>query len=78
MFSSHYYKRNDRYTADSRTGVAKGEPLAAMCVQDVDVQSVLQFTLIHKVGFALHRHTNRVIHRSQLYMLFEFRFRRYF
>ena len=41
-------------------------PEAAMCVQDVDVQCVLQFTLIHAAGCALHRHTSRVIHRLEL------------
>ncbi len=39
-----------------------------MCVQDVDVQCVLQFTLINAVGCALHRHTSRVIHRLELYL----------
>lgn len=43
--------------------------VAAMCVQDVDVQSSMQFTLIHTVGCALHRHTSRVIHRSKLYRI---------
>src|SRR5512140_63391 len=38
-----------------------------MCVQDIDVQCVLQFTLIHAAGCALHRHTSRVIHRLELY-----------
>ena len=38
-----------------------------MCVQDVDVQCVLQFTLLHAAGCALHRHTSRVIHRLELY-----------
>lgn len=42
--------------------------MAAICVQDVDVQSSLRFTLIHTVGCTLHRHTSRVIHRIQLYM----------
>ena len=41
-------------------------PGAAICVQDVDVQCVLQFTLIHAAGCALHRHTSRVIHRLEL------------
>ena len=45
-------------------------PEAAMCVQDVDVQCVLQFTLVHAAGCALHRHTSRVIHRSELYHVF--------
>lgn len=58
---------DDRYAADTRTDVAKGRPLAAMCVQDVDAQGVLQFALIHTVGCALHRHTSRVIHRLELY-----------
>ena len=42
-------------------------PEAAICVQGVDVQCVLQFTLIHAVGCALHRRTSRVIHRSKLF-----------
>ena len=42
-------------------------PEAAICVQDIDVQCVLQFTLIHAAGCALHRHTSRVIHRQELY-----------
>ena len=37
-----------------------------MCVQDVDVQCVLQFTLIHAASCALHRRTSRVIHRIEL------------
>ena len=41
-------------------------PEAAICVQDIDVQCVLQFTLIHAAGCALHRHTSRVIHRLEL------------
>lgn len=40
-----------------------------MCVQDIDVQCVLQFTLIHAAGCALHRHTSRVIHRLELYQM---------
>ena len=41
-------------------------PLAAICVQNVDVQCVLQFTLIHAAGCVLHRRTSRVIHRLKL------------
>lgn len=37
-----------------------------MCVQDVDVQCVLQFTLIHAAGCALHRPPSRVIHHLEL------------
>ena len=42
------------------------DPGAAMCVQGIDVQCVLQFTLINAAGCALHRCTSRVIHRSEL------------
>lgn len=45
--------------------MASGKTEAAICVQDVDVQCVLQFTLIHAAGCALHRHTSRVIHRLE-------------
>lgn len=51
--------------------MASGLPEAAICVQDIDVQCVLQFTLILAAGCALHRHTSRVIHRLEL----SFRFR---
>jgi len=37
-----------------------------MCVRNVDVQCVLQFTLLLAVGCVLHRPTSRVIHRSEL------------
>ena len=47
-------------------------PEAAICVQDIDVQCVLQFTLIHAAGCALHRHTSRVIHRLELSFAFLF------
>ena len=48
----------------------RGRLGAAMCVQDVDVQCVLQFTLIHAASCALHRRTSRVIHRSKLFSTF--------
>ena len=51
---------------DPETGVAPGNTGAAICVQNVDVQCVLQFTLIHAAGCVLHRHTSRVIHRLEL------------
>ena len=44
-------------------------PVAAICVQNVDVQCVLQFTLIHAAGCVLHRRTSRVIHRLKLYFV---------
>lgn len=43
-------------------------PVAAICVQYVDVQCVLQFTLIHAAGCDLHRRTSRVIHRLKLFL----------
>jgi hypothetical protein len=36
-----------------------------MCVQDFDVQCVLQFTLVNAAGCALHRHASLVIHRLE-------------
>jgi hypothetical protein len=59
--------RRSLETTDPETGVASGLPEAAICVQDIDVQCVLQFTLIHAAGCALHRHASRVIHRLELY-----------
>lgn len=50
-------------------------PEAAICVQDIDVQCVLQFTLIHAAGCALHRHTSRVIHRQELSCFYLLSFR---
>jgi hypothetical protein len=55
----------DYRATDPETGVASGIPEAAICVQDIDVQCVLQFTLLNAVGCALHRHTSRVIHRLE-------------
>ena len=55
----------DRRSTDPETGVATGVPEAAICVQDIDVQCVLQFTLLNAAGCALHRHTSRVIHRLE-------------
>ena len=50
----------------------KDGPLAAICVQSVDVQCVLQFTLVHAAGCVLHRRTSRVIHRLKLCVKFVF------
>ena len=61
---------HDFRLTDPETGVASGLPGAAICVQDIDVQCVLQFTLIHAAGCALHRHTSRVIHRLELSIQF--------
>jgi hypothetical protein len=66
-------RARDRRSTDPETGVASGLPEAAICVQDIDVQCVLQFTLIHAAGCALHRHTSRVIHRLELSRHFRYR-----
>ena len=52
----------------------RDQPEAAMCVQGVDVQCVLQFTLIHAAGCALHRRASRVIHCPKLFQNFVFYF----
>ena len=54
-----------------RRAWARDGPEAAICVQDVDVQCVLQFTLVLAAGCALHRRTSRVIHRSKLFQKFQ-------
>lgn len=53
-------------------------PRAAMCVQDVDVQCVLQFTLSNAASCALHRLASRVIHRSEVGFGFVFKGRELF
>ena len=61
----HQYSNNEdcyKCKADPQPDMAARQLAAAMCVQDVDVQGVLQFTLIHAVGCALHRPTSQVIH----------------
>lgn len=52
-------------TTDPQTNVAIVQPIAAICVREVYDQSVLQFTINHKICFALPRYTSRVIHRSK-------------
>jgi hypothetical protein len=66
-------RARDRRSTDPETGVASGLPEAAICVQDIDVQCVLQFTLVNAAGCALHRHTSRVIHRLEWYVRFRTR-----
>ena len=54
--------------SDPELDVALGRnPRAAICVQDINVQCVLQFTSVNAAGCALHRHKCRVIHRLELY-----------
>ena len=51
---------------DPETDVVAAETATAICVQEIDAQCVLQFTLNHAACYALHRFTSRVIHRSEL------------
>jgi len=64
----HKHVRDVLFFTDPQSDVAPGKPGAAMCVRNVDVQCVLQFTLFHAVGCVLHRPTSRVIHRLELYL----------
>ena len=50
--------------------MATGGPIAAICVQIVNDQSVVQFTLIHTFCCVLHRRVSRVIHRLKWYSLY--------
>ncbi len=61
-------ERSDKFNADPQTDVATGGPIAAICVQIVNDQSVVQFTLIHIFCYVLHRRVSRVIHCSKLYI----------
>lgn len=72
MLSTQQKKDCQKQKADPQPDMAARKPAAAICVQDVDVQCVLQFTLIHAVGCALHRPTSQVIHcleQLHMYML---------
>ena len=48
---------------DPETDVAPGLPEAAIRVQNIDAQCVLQFTLLLAASCVLHRRSSRVIHR---------------
>ena len=53
----------DRFVQDPETDVAPGLPEAAIRVQNIDAQCVLQFTLLLAASCVLHRRPSRVIHR---------------
>lgn len=78
MQTHHTKSMFDGYFTDAEADVAPGEPRAAMCVQDVDVQCVLQFTLSNAASCALHRLASRVIHRSEVGFGFVFKGRELF
>ena len=65
---AHRAKERDCFNSPTlRRAWPRDGPEAAICVQGVDVQCVLQFTLIHAASCALHRRASRVIHRSKLF-----------
>ena len=55
--------KRDRVVGDPETDVAPGLPEAAIRVQNIDAQCVLQFTLLLAASCVLHRRPSRVIHR---------------
>ena len=69
VFQNITIERNDKFYADPQTDVATGGPIAAICVQIVNDQSVVQFTLIHTLCCVLHRRANRVIHCLKLFLI---------
>ena len=57
-----------------RQALVSDEHWPAICVQNIDVQCVLQFTLIHTVCCVLHRLVSRVIHRQEfIFSIFYFK-----
>ena len=56
-------QRTRSVVQDPETDVAPGLPEAAIRVQNVDAQCVLQFTLLLADSCVLHRRSSRVIHR---------------
>ena len=50
---------------DPQANVAPGIPEAAICVQVIAAQYILQFAIVIALCCALHRFASRVIHRSE-------------
>jgi hypothetical protein len=55
---------------DPQANVAPGIPEAAICVQDIAAQYILQFAIVIALCCALHRFASRVIHRSECFYSF--------
>ena len=53
------------YIVDPQANVASGIPKAAICVQVIAAQYILQFAIVIALCCALHRFASRVIHRSE-------------
>ena len=53
------------FIVDPQANVASGIPKAAICVQVIAAQYILQFAIVIALCCALHRFASRVIHRSE-------------
>ena len=53
------------FNIDPQANVAPGIPEAAICVQVIAAQYILQFAIVIALCCALHRFVSRVIHRSE-------------
>jgi hypothetical protein len=59
------------HSVDPQANVAPGIPEAAICVQVIAAQYILQFAIVIALCCALHRSASRVIHRSEcLFIIF--------
>jgi hypothetical protein len=55
------------HIVDPQANVAPGIPEAAICVQVIAAQYILQFAIVIALCCALHRSASRVIHRSECF-----------
>lgn len=60
------------HIVDPQANVAPGIPEAAICVQVIAAQYILQFAIVIALCCALHRSASRVIHRSECFNNFLF------
>lgn len=58
------------HIVDPQANVAPGIPEAAICVQVIAAQYILQFAIVIALCCALHRSASRVIHRSECFINF--------
>ena len=57
------------HVSNSHTGAGLPYGNPAICIQEVDVHKISQFTLINASSCARHRHTSQVIHRSKSFRI---------
>ena len=60
------------HNVDPQANVAPGIPEAAICVQVIAAQYILQFAIVIALCCALHRSASRVIHRSECFYKFNY------